>query len=222
MGSEGVHHDLVGSSAAMAKLIRFIGKAAPVNSSVLIQGESGTGKELVAHALHRNSRRPDGPFVAVNCAALPESLLESELFGHERGAFTGAVAQQKGKFELAAGGTLFLDEVGELSASIQAKLLRALQERTIDRIGGKQPLRIDIRLIAATNRDLRSAVAAGEFREDLYYRVKVLSVRTPPLRERPEDIPELIQHFLSKYARETGRDVRGISPEAESILCSSD
>src|SRR6266516_2293334 len=173
MVTGGVHHDLVGSSAAMAKLIRFIGKAAPVNSSVLIQGESGTGKELVVHALHRNSRRPDGPFVAVNCAALPESLLESELFGHEKGAFTGAVAQQKGKFELAAGGTLFLDEVGELRASIQAKLLRALQERAIDRIGGKQPLRIDIRLIAATNRDLQPAVAAGEFREDLYYRLKV-------------------------------------------------
>ncbi len=222
MVTGGVHHDLVGSSAAMAKLIRFIAKAAPVNSTVLLQGESGTGKELVAHALHRNSRRSQGPFVAVNCAALPESLLESELFGHEKGAFTGAVAHQKGKFELAANGTLLLDEAGELSASIQAKLLRALQERTIDRIGGKQPVRVDVRVIAATNRDLQAAVAAGQFREDLYYRLKVLWVRTPALRERPEDIPEMIRYFLLKHTRETARDVRGFSPEAESILCNYD
>jgi len=213
-----VQHELVGESAPMIELARFIAKAAPANSTVLIEGESGTGKELVARSLHRNSNRSNGPFVAINCAALPESLLESELFGYEKGAFTGAAAEKKGRFELAIGGTLFLDEVGELASGIQAKLLRVLQERTIDRIAGARPIPVDIRLVAATNRDLHSAVAAGEFRQDLYYRLKVLSVKTPPLRERPEDIPALARHFLLKLAGETGRAVRGISQEVLTIL----
>ena len=213
---------MVGNSMALAELKRFIGRAARINWSVLIQGESGTGKELVARALHLHSQRSAGPFVVVNCAALPEGLLESELFGHEKGSFTGAVTPQKGKFELAAGGTLFLDEVGELTSSIQGKLLRALQEHEIDRIGGAGPIPVDIRFIAATNRDLESDVADGRFREDLYYRLKVLAIRTPALRERREDIPALARHFISKYAKEAGRVVHGISPQSESILMSYD
>ena len=209
-----VRNGLVGESAAMIELYRFIRKAAPTRATVLIQGESGTGKERVARALHSNSQRSGGPFVAVNCAALSEALLESELFGHEKGAFTGAVARQKGKFELASGGTLFLDEVGELGSAIQAKLLRALEEREIDRIGGGGPIPVDIRLIAATNRDLESAVAAGRFRQDLYYRLKVLSVRTPTLAERRDDIPALARYFVLECGREAGRVVRGISAEA--------
>jgi transcriptional regulator with PAS, ATPase and Fis domain len=177
-----------------------------------------TDKFLVAQALHSNSRRRHGPFVAVNCAALPENLLESELFGHERGAFTGAVSRQRGKFELADGGTLFLDEVAELSSSIQAKLLRALETRAIDRIGGAGPLSVSVRFIAATNRDLARDVSDGLFREDLYYRVRVLSVGTPPLRERRQDIPALARHFLVKHADRAGRAVGGIAPDAESIL----
>ena len=210
--------EMIGNSAPMAQLARFIARAAPTTSNVLIEGESGTGKELVAQALHRNSMRYEGPFVAVNCAALPESLLESEFFGHERGAFTGAVSQQKGKFELAEGGTLFLDEIAELSVSIQAKLLRALEKRTIDRIGGRWPIPLDIRLIAATNRDLEREVAAGRFREDLYYRLKVLHVRTPALRDRREDIPALAEHFVLRFGKQARGEVKGISPEAESIL----
>ena len=216
-GFPGLLH-LVGGSAPMVELAGFIAKAAPAISTVLIEGESGTGKELVARALHQHSKRSEGPFVAVNCAALPEALLESELFGHERGAFTGAGAEKKGKFELAAGGTLFLDEIGELPSGIQAKLLRALQERTIDRIGGTRPVPVDIRLVAATNRVLEAAAATGAFRQDLYFRLKVLSVRTTPLRERPEDIPALAEHFLRKFSRDAGRIVRGISPEALAIL----
>ena len=211
-------HGLVGESVPMIELCRFIRKAAPTRATVLIQGEGGTGKERVARALHSNSQRSGGRFVAVNCAALSEALLESELFGHEKGAFTGAVVRQKGKFELASGGTLFLDEVGELGSAIQAKLLRALEEREIDRIGGGRPIAVDIRLIAATNRNLESAVAAGRFRQDLYYRLKVLSVRTPALAERRDDIPALARYFVFKCAREAGRVVRGISPEALAIL----
>jgi len=214
-----VKHELIGNSALMRELIRFIGRAARANATVLILGESGTGKELVAGALHRNSLRSAGPFVAVNCAAVPENLIESEFFGHEKGSFNGADALKKGKFELAAGGTLFLDEAGELSLPIQAKLLRALQERHVDRIGGMRPIPTDIRLIAATNCDLESAVAEGSFREDLYYRLNVLSVRTPALRDRREDIPALIRHFLFKHAKEGGgRVVLGTSEEADAIL----
>jgi transcriptional regulator with PAS, ATPase and Fis domain len=185
---------------------------------VLIYGESGTGKELVARAIHLMSRRASGPFVAVNCAALPEQLLESELFGHERGSFTGALTQKKGKFEQAAGGTLFLDEVGELALPTQPKLLRAVQDHVIDRVGGSRSIEVDIRIISATNRDLRTAVAEGKFREDLYYRLNVIPVRTPPLRERLEDIPELARHLVQKHAADAGRVVDGISPKALSIL----
>ena len=213
-----IRHDLVGSSHAMCELIRFIHTAAPAQSTVLIEGESGTGKELVAQALHDNSGRRGGPFVAVNCAALTETLLESELFGHEAGAFTGAVGQKKGKFEQASGGTLLLDEVGELSPAIQAKLLRALQQRNIDRIGGTRPVAVDIRLIAATNRNLESEVALGRFREDLYYRLHVLYVRTPPLRERPGDIPALAGHFIARHAQQTDTAVRTITAEASALL----
>lgn len=209
---------MIGNAPPMARLARFIARAGPAVSNVLIEGESGTGKELVARALHRSSPRSKGPFVAVNCAALPESLLESELFGYERGAFTGAVVQRKGKFERAAGGTLFLDEAGELSLPMQAKLLRALEERAIDRIGGRMPIPVDVRFIAATNRNLNLEVAAGRFRADLYYRLKVLYVRTPPLRERREDIMGLAGHFLIRYAKLAGRPVYGISPEAEAVL----
>ena len=213
-----IHHEMVGRSRAIQELVQFIARTARANSTVLVEGESGTGKELVARALHRNSPRRGGPFVAVNCAALSEGLLESELFGHERGAFTGADRQKQGKFETASGGTLFLDEVAELGPGIQAKLLRALQEREIDRIGGRAPVPVDIRLVAATNRDLEVAVAAGEFREDLYYRLNVLFVKTPPLRKRTEDIPQLASHFVEKYAREGGVRPRPISPEAAALL----
>ena len=210
--------DLIGDSAPMVELAKSVEKAAPTNSTVLIQGESGTGKELVAHTIVSKSNRSKGPFVALNCAGLPETLLESELFGHEKGAFTSADRQHKGKFELADGGTLFLDEVGELTPTAQAKLLRVLQEHEIDRLGGTRPIPIDIRLIAATNRDLQKWNATGRFREDLYYRLNVFSLRTPPLRERREDIPALAHHFAVKYGRETSRIVRGVSPEVLSMF----
>jgi len=209
---------MIGVSTPMRQLREFIGKAAPSDATVLIQGESGTGKELVAQALHRQSRRSDRPFVAVNCAALPDTLAESVLFGYERGAFTGAAARQKGKFELAAGGTLFFDEVGELNAAVQAKLLRAVQERMIDRVGGTHPIPVDIRFVAATNRNLKAEVFAGRFREDLYHRLNVVSVTLAPLRARPEDIQALADHFIAVAALNCGRVVRGISPEAATLL----
>jgi len=212
------HNLLIGKSELMLELARSIDKAAPADSTVLIQGESGTGKELVARSIVAKSRRPRGPFVAVNCAGLPDTLVESELFGHEKGAFTGADRQKTGKFELAHGGTLFLDEIGELSLAAQATLLRALQEREIDRLGGSRPIRIDIRLIAATHRDLQQLIAAGRFREDLYYRLKVFTLRTPALRERLEDLPGLVYFFVVKYARQANRHVRDVSPEVLSIL----
>ena len=211
-------HPLVGPSRAVREVLEFISKVAPTNSTVLILGESGTGKELVARAIHGNSSRCPGPYVPLNCAAVPEDLFESEFFGFEKGAFTGALERKKGKIEWAHGGTLFLDEVGEMKASMQVKLLRVLEERQIQRVGGLSTIRVDIRVIAATNRDLLSAVARGEFREDLYYRLKVLSVTIPALRERPEDILPLALHFVSKYASEHRRDVSGISPGAGCIL----
>jgi transcriptional regulator with PAS, ATPase and Fis domain len=209
---------MLGQSAVMAALHSSIEKVAPTNSTVLIRGESGTGKELVARAIHAFSRRVQGPFVAVNCAALTESIVESELFGHVRGAFTGADALKMGKFELASGGTLFLDEIGELTLSTQGKLLRALQEHEIDRVGGKEPIPVDIRLVAATHRNLESGIQAGTFREDLYYRLTVISLRTPPLRERREDIIPLAHYFVLKFAELNERVVAGISDEAQSIL----
>ena len=203
----------------MRGLAQQIAKAAASNSTVLILGESGTGKELVARAIHRLSPRSSGSFVAVNCAALSENLIDSELFGHRRGAFTGAFTSRKGKFELAARGVLFLDEVGEMSLPIQAKLLRALQEREIDPIGSEQPIPVDIRVIGATNRDIDSMVDDGRFREDLYFRLSVIVLKIPPLRARREDIPELALHFAQKHGREQRRrTVRGVSPEAESVL----
>jgi len=213
-----IEHNMIGESAAMRSVYEFVAKVAPNDSTVLIQGESGTGKELVARAIHRNSPRASQPFVAINCAALAESLLESELFGHEKGAFTGAVALKKGKLELADGGTVFLDEIGEMALGLQAKLLRVLQERELDRVGGTRPIKIDVRVIAATNRDLQQAVQGATFREDLYYRINVVALRTPALRERREDIPLLSRYFVEKFATKCNRRVTGISPAARSCL----
>ena len=190
---------LIGSSAAMQQVYKLVGRVASSDATVLITGESGTGKELVAQVLHRSSNRRDGPFVAVNCAALPETLLESELFGHEKGAFTGAVVQRKGRFEQAAKGTIFLDEIGEISQATQKKMLRVLQERTFERVGGNAPNKADVRIIAATNRDLLEEARNGSFREDLYYRLNVVNVHMPPLRDRTDDITPLVDHFLQKH-----------------------
>jgi Nif-specific regulatory protein len=188
------------------------------DSTVLIRGESGTGKELVARAIHRNSTRADKPFVAINCAAIPEALLESELFGHEKGAFTGAIATKKGKLEVAEAGTIFLDEIGELAPMLQAKILRALQEHEFERVGGTRPLKLNARVIAATNKILEEAIKAGEFRQDLYYRLNVVSVVVPPLRERPDDIALLAMYFASRYSEKCNRPLKGISSEARALL----
>jgi Nif-specific regulatory protein len=209
---------MVGETSKMRDVYNFVSRVAAKDSTVLIHGESGTGKELVARALHRNSKRANKPFVAINCAALVDTLLESELFGHERGAFSGAIVQKKGKIEIADGGTLFLDEVGELAPVVQAKLLRVLQEREFDRVGGTRPIKVDIRLIAASNRNLDEAVKANLFRQDLLYRLNVVSVTMPPLRERREDIPLLAAHFVRKFSNDANRSVAGISPEAHALL----
>jgi transcriptional regulator with GAF, ATPase, and Fis domain len=193
-------------------------KVAKSNSTVLIRGETGTGKELVAGAIHHNSLRASRNFVKVNCAALQENLLESELFGHEKGAFTGADRQRIGRFEQADGGTLFLDEIGDMSASTQAKILRVLQEHEFERLGGTRTIRVDVRLIAATNRDLSAMVAAGQFREDLYYRLNVVSVETPPLRERKEDILPLAMHFIRRYGSELKKRLDGLDNDAQKLL----
>jgi transcriptional regulator with GAF, ATPase, and Fis domain len=208
-------HDMVGDSAAMRTVYDCIRKVAPRDSTVLICGETGTGKELAARAVHQNSGRAARPFVAVNCAALTEPLLESELFGHEKGAFTGAVVTKKGKFEVADGGTIFLDEIGELAPSLQAKLLRALQEQEFERVGGTRPIKVDVRVVAATNHDLQAAVAAGRFRQDLWYRLNVVAITMPPLRVRRTDIPLLAAHFAARYGR--GRAVE-LSPDALDAL----
>jgi two-component system NtrC family response regulator len=206
---------IVGSSEKIKDVLDMAGRVAASDASVLITGESGTGKELLAKGIHYNSPRAEGPFVAVNCAAIPEHLIESELFGHVRGAFTGAVKDKEGKFEIATSGTLFLDEIGDLRVDLQAKILRALQERQVDRVGGKHPVSVDVRIIAATNKDIERAVKEGSFREDLYYRLSVITLHMPPLRERRDDIPMLVQHFLKKFNR--GSDVR-IDPEALAML----
>lgn len=213
-----IEHSMIGTSAAMERVYQFIAKVAPADSTVLIRGESGTGKELVARAIHQNGPRAKGPFIAVNCAALTETLLESELFGHEKGAFTGAIAQKKGKFELAEGGTIFLDEVGELTLPIQAKLLRVLQEREFERVGGIRSIKPNVRIIAATNRALDKSVADGGFRSDLFYRLNVISLEMPPLRERLEDVPLLAKHFMTKYAAKCNRRLSGFSNEAQVCL----
>jgi len=199
-----------------------IAKVSPTDSTVLISGESGTGKELVARAIHANSKRAQQPFVAVNCAALAESLLESELFGHEKGSFTGAVGMKRGRLEIAEGGTVFLDEIGELPAPMQVKLLRVLQEHEFERVGATRTIKADIRLIAATNRDLEDAIAAGTFRQDLYYRLNVVQLEMPALRERREDIPLLANYFAAKHGERCNRRVLGISPEAQARLLAYD
>ena len=213
-----LEHNIVGESHKIREIHVFIAKVAPTDATVLIYGESGTGKELVANALHRNSSRAQKPFVAINCAVLTENLLESELFGHEKGAFTGAIVQKKGKLELAEGGSLFLDEVGELAPLLQAKLLRVLQEREFERVGGTRKIQADIRVMAATNKDLTGAVGKGLFRQDLYYRLNVVSVNMPPLRERGEDILLLATYFLAKHTVKTGRRVTGLSAAARASL----
>jgi DNA-binding NtrC family response regulator len=213
---------LLGMSPAMAGLRALLAKVAPVPSTVLIQGESGTGKELVARELHRLGSHPAGPFVAINCAALPEHLVESELFGHERGAFTGAVAQRKGAFEAASGGTLFLDEIGELPAPAQAKLLRVLEQREVQRVGATKPVAVEVRVVAATARDLAEESRNGGFREDLLYRLNVHVVRVPPLRERREDVPLLAERFLEETCRRFGVLPRKLSGEARELLVSYD
>jgi len=210
--------NLVGNAPAMRELFEMIQQAAPTQATVLIQGESGTGKELVAHAVHRLSTRSKAPFVAVHCAALSDTLLESELFGHEKGAFTGAVARRKGRFELADGGTLFLDEISEINPSVQVKLLRVLEERCFERVGGDAPVEVDIRLIAATNRNLREWVDAGKFREDLFFRLDVVNITLPPLRQRLDDIPMLSTHFIREFAAKNNRSIDGITPDAVAML----
>ena len=209
---------LVGEGARMKEVYQFLKRAAPTDSTVLIEGESGTGKELAARALHRNSPRANKPFVAINCAAIPETLLESDLFGHERGAFTGAGSLKKGRLEVADGGVVFLDEIGELAPALQVKLLRVLQEREFERVGGIQTIKVDIRLIAATNCNLEQAVRDGRFRQDLYYRLAVLKVTMPALRDRREDIPMLVRHFVQKHAKHCKVKPRPISREALSRM----
>lgn len=210
------------ASPSMKEVYRLVERASPTMSTVLITGESGTGKEVIARDIHRASNRPEGPFVPVNVGAIPDSLLESELFGHEKGAFTGAENRKLGLFELASGGTLFLDELGEMPANMQVKLLRVLQERTIVRLGGTRPIPVDVRILAATNRNLEEAVRNGTFREDLYFRIHVIEIHLPPLRERREDIAPLAGFFCARFARETGRPVTGISEEALDVLQKQD
>ena len=209
---------IIGESGRMQEVLSLILRVAPSDATVLIRGESGTGKELIAKAIHYASARAAGPLVTVNCAALPEHLLESELFGHEKGAFTGAQALRRGRFELAHGGSLFLDEIGDVPPHLQVKLLRVLQEREIERVGASRPLPVDVRLIAATHRDLEEMVRRGEFRDDLYYRINVVTIAVPPLRERREDIPPLLDHFLAKFARANGKTIRGLTREARDAL----
>ncbi|PIE71474.1 MAG: sigma-54-dependent Fis family transcriptional regulator [Deltaproteobacteria bacterium] len=209
-----VQTKIITGHAGMLEVLARIRKVADATASVLIQGESGTGKEMVARYIHQESRRREKPFIAVNCAALPESLLETELFGHEKGAFTGASERKAGKFELADGGTLLLDEITEMQFHLQAKLLRVIQEREVDRVGGTYPVPVDVRVLATTNRDIRQCVADGDFREDLYYRLDIIPLRIPPLRERPGDIPLLAAHFIEKYNRIDGRDVKGLTAGA--------
>ncbi len=210
--------DIIGKSAEMQKVMTLIRKVSDTKASVLITGESGVGKEMVANALHTLSSRKDNSFIKVHCAALSETLLESELFGHEKGAFTGAEGLHKGRFELAHGGTIFLDEIGEINQAVQVKLLRVLQERKFERVGGEQTIEVDVRVIAATNKNLAEEVKAGRFREDLYYRLNVINIKVPPLRERKDDIPLLINHFIDVYAKENNKTIKGIDTRARSAI----
>ncbi len=220
IASQSSFAQIVGQSEAMQKVFDVVRKVADAKSNVLICGESGTGKELIARAIHYNSARSPMPFVAVNCSAVPETLLESELFGHMKGSFTGAVANKAGLFEVANGGTIFLDEIGDTTPTIQVKLLRVIQEREFRRVGGSQDMKVDVRIIAATNRELEKAVADGSFREDLYYRLDVIPIRLPPLRLRTGDIPLLVKHFLEKFAQESGKVAPTLTPEAIQVLLS--
>jgi two-component system response regulator HydG len=206
--------NIVGASPAMQEVFDVVEQVAPTKASVLITGESGTGKELVAQAIHENSPRAAAPFVKLHCAALAETILESELFGHEKGSFTGAAGRREGRFQQADGGTLFLDEIGEISPAIQVKLLRFLQEKTFERVGGNETVKVDVRIIAATNRDLAAEVAAGRFREDLYYRLNVVNIEMPPLRARPSDLLPLATHFLQRFAKENGKRIDGFADDA--------
>ncbi|NOX19919.1 MAG: sigma-54-dependent Fis family transcriptional regulator [Nitrospirae bacterium] len=209
---------IIGQSDAMKRVLETVKKVAPTSATVLILGESGTGKELIARAIHFNSQRKKGPFTALNCASIPENLLESELFGYEPGAFTGATSRKRGLIESTSGGTLFLDEIGDMPLPLQAKLLRVLQDGEIRRLGGKETFRVDVRIIAATNRSLEDMIKDGSFREDLYYRLRVVTIRIPPLRERREDIPLLVEHFITRYNQEFGKRIKGISKEALQAL----
>ncbi len=206
--------NIVARSAKMQEVLAAVERVAPTNATVLLGGESGVGKDLLARALHQHSRRAAGPFVKINCTAIPENLLESELFGYEKGAFTGATSSKPGKFELADQGTIFLDEIGDMPGSLQAKLLRVLQEREFERLGGTKTLKVDVRIVAATNQDLRAALEQGTFREDLYYRLNVVPISIPPLREHKEDIPYLVDHFIARFAREASKTITGITPAA--------
>jgi DNA-binding NtrC family response regulator len=220
LGKRYDYPNIVARSARMQEVLAAVERVAPTNSTVLIGGESGVGKELIARAIHQHSKRAGGPFIKINCTAIPENLLESELFGYERGAFTGATASKPGKFELADKGTLFLDEIGDVPTATQAKLLRVLQEREFERLGGTRTIKVDVRMIAATNRDLRAALEQGTFREDLYYRLNVVPIDVPPLREHKEDIQGLVELFLERYAKESGKPIRGFAPAAMQTLVS--
>ena len=212
------HDAIIGRSTLMQEVYKAIGRVASTDATVLIRGESGTGKELVARAVYQHSLRNDKPFLVINCVAIPDSLLESELFGYEKGAFTGANHRKAGKLEQAHGGTVFLDEIGDMPFSLQSKLLRLLQERSIERLGGRETIPVDVRIIASTNRNLETAIESGRFREDLYYRLNVVTIGLPPLKERTGDIPLLSEYFLSRFSKEVGMDFPGISPDAEALL----
>ena len=209
---------MIGKGGAMKAIFDKVAKTAPTTGRVLITGENGTGKELVARAVHEHSKRADGPFVKLNCAAIPSELIESELFGHEKGAFTGATQQRRGKFELADGGTLFLDEIGDMTTNAQAKVLRVLQENELERVGGGETIKVDVRVVAATNKDLQAEIAAGRFREDLYYRLAVVPIELPPLRGRREDIPQLVDHFLQQVCADNGRKQKKVAPSAMTLV----
>jgi DNA-binding NtrC family response regulator len=213
---------MVGRGAAMRLIFDKVAKTAPTTGRVLITGENGTGKELVARAIHEHSRRADGPFVKLNCAAIPSELIESELFGHEKGAFTGATQQRRGKFELADGGTLFLDEIGDMNPSAQAKVLRVLQENELERVGGGDTIKVDVRVVAATNKDLQKEIAEARFREDLFYRLAVVPIELPPLRARREDIPQLVEHFLEQVCADNGRRTKKVASGAMTLIMQHD
>ena len=210
--------NIVANSPGMQEVLATVEQVAPTNATVLLGGESGVGKDMIARAIHQHSRRVNGPFIKINCTAIPENLLESELFGYEKGAFTGATTSKPGKFELADKGTIFLDEIGDMPGSLQVKLLRVLQEREFERLGGTRTIKVDVRVVAATNQDLRAALEQGTFREDLYYRLNVVPISIPPLREHKEDIPYLVDHFIRKFAESSGKSIAGITPEAMKLL----